>query len=138
MTCSYQLIVSGIQNGTMKAEMINEGTITESDKLLQSSLEPRAAAALPPTQTPGKHLSHRKQGSDFSTIRIGQEDQAQKHGSGARMEALWLSPGMCTRCSLRQVCCINNTMVNSDQQNDKTTVGGTTFMGHCHREVLRG
>lgn len=44
MTCSYQLIVSGIQNGTMKAEMINGGTITESDKLLQSSLEPRAAA----------------------------------------------------------------------------------------------
>lgn len=84
----------------MKAEMINERTITGSDKLLQSSLEPRATAAPGPTQTPGKHLSHRKQESGFSTM-TGQEDQAQKHGGGARMEALWLSPGMHRRCSLR-------------------------------------
>lgn len=101
MTCSYQLTVPGIQSGTMKEEMINERSITDSDKLLQSSLEPRAAAAPGPTQTPGKHLSHRKQESGFSTIMTGQEDQIQKHGGGARMEALWLSPGMRRRCSLR-------------------------------------
>lgn len=34
MTRFYQLIVSGIQRGTMKEEMINEGTIIDSDLLL--------------------------------------------------------------------------------------------------------
>ena len=66
----------------MKEEMINERSITDSDKLLQSSLEPRATAAPGPTQTPGRHLSHRKQGSGFSAIITGQEDQVQKHGVG--------------------------------------------------------